>query len=461
MAPAPPEAAVAPSDFMAACAECEEGRPQRLRVLLASGSGLRIEGASPLAAAVALTAPAALREVLAALRPLAPSLDALDAQGHAPLHAAAELGCAGCVQALLWARADCARHTEDASYQLGQMTTVYNEGGRTALHIAACSGKEDVVEKLLEAGGPSLREQRDSFGMRACDLAEEQVALAAVAQLPRHQRVLELLGGGRDPALAAEEARRRRQGRLAELRRRVSEKQVESHHRQVCATRQAVSERYSALDAEVASGQLQNSVGEDIVAWSCQLGACAFQRMPAVTGSRISGMEEPMPGVLVFQLLGAGLCTRIWAETEHYISQAEEKSLPMPVRHDGCLDVSQIFPELLGHLTAAARPAFTQLGFQDIRLRHAFRTKNFVGREEVFARHVDKYAVTLNVCLRRTAGLQGSRVFFFGSQDATEPAYCHEHQVGLAVIHSSKEWHQTEKLFMGERGSLIMWYEMG
>eukprot|EP00439_Symbiodinium_sp_Y106_P064520 s233_g10.t1 len=132
-----------------------------------------------------------------------------------------------------------------------------------------------------------------------------------------------------------------------------------------------------------------------------------------------------------------------------------EKGLPMPVRHDGCLDVSQIFPELLSQVTAAALPAFSALGFEGVRLRHAFRTKNYVSREETFARHVDKYAVTLNVCLLRTATLHGSRVFFYASEDTVEPAYCHEHQVGLAVAHSSKEWHQTEKLFVGERGETL------
>ena len=37
-------------------------------------------------------------------------------------------------------------------------------------------------------------------------------------------------------------------------------------------------------------------------------------------------------------------------------SQLQEKGLPMPVRHDGCLDVSQIFPELLSQVTAALPP---------------------------------------------------------------------------------------------------------
>lgn len=261
--------------------------------------------------------------------------------------------------------------------------------------------------------------------------------------------------------LTGAEVCRRRKERLATLRQRISEKQVSSC-RQGVAIRQAVTDRYSAVDVAVAFGQLQNSAGKDIVKWSHHEGLqeTSFQRIPAVTGSRATGMEEPLPGVLVFQLLGADLCRRIWAETENYISQAEEKGLPMPVRHDGCLDISQIFPELLSQVTAAALPAYSALGFEGVRLRHAFRTKNYASREETFVRHVDKYALTLNVCLQRTAMLRGSRVFFYASEDAVDPSYCHEHQVGLAVVHSSKEWHQTEKLLAGERGSLIMWFEI-
>jgi len=414
------------------------------------------------AAAVALTAPAALREVLQALRPQACS--ELDVQGRAPLHAAAELGCSGCVAALLSARADCLQQTEDASYQLGQTTTLYSEGGLTALHIAACAGREEVVEMLLQEGGPNICKQPDSFGLRACDLAEEQVILAVPTNLSQRLRVLQRLGGQVGPALTltGAEVCRRRKERLATLRQRISEKQVSSCCRQGVAIRQAVTDRYSAVDVAVAFGQLQNSAGEDIVKWSHHEGLqeTSFQRIPAVTGSRATGMEEPLPGVLVFQLLGADLCRRIWAETENYISQAEEKGLPMPVRHDGCLDISQIFPELLSQVTAAALPAYSALGFEGVRLRHAFRTKNYASREETFVRHVDKYALTLNVCLQRTAMLRGSRVFFYASEDAVDPSYCHEHQVGLAVVHSSKEWHQTEKLLAGERGSLIMWFEI-
>lgn len=120
-----------------------------------------------------------------------------------------------------------------------------------------------------------------------------------------------------------------------------------------------------------------------------------------------------------------------------------------------------MFPGLLGQLSKAAMPAIRKLLAPDLHqvsLRHAFRTKNFVGRDEGFERHVDKYAVTLNVCLRKTPDVEGSGVFFYDEESTEQATYRHQHEVGLAVLHSSKEWHQTEPLRAGERGSLVMWF---
>merc|ERR1712060_303677 len=127
----------------------------------------------------------------------------------------------------------------------------------------------------------------------------------------------------------------------------------------------------------------------------------------------------------------------------------------------GGLDLSYIFPELLTFIAEAAMPVIHALlpkDLHDIILQHAFCTKNFVGREEAFKRHVDKYAVTLNICLHKTLDVIGSGVFFYESDSAVEPCYRHEHRIGRAVLHTSKKWHQTEPLIAGERGAVILWF---
>lgn len=394
-----------------------------------------------------------------------PGLNDLGSMGFAPLHTAVETGFPECIAPLLEARVDVHLRTADASCQLGQTSTVYTEGGRTALHIAVQKGHLPAVEALLAAG--ALPKAVDSFGLTPCDLAIEGVILpeGRAAERPKVAALLGVALGpeGAAAELGVEAVRARRAERQRMLRERITEADAARRSSADAELRQAVRERYTPLDSSLAHGLLSDeAIGHDLVAWSAEPGPePPLKRVCTVGGCRATDVESPMPGVFVFQLLSEALCENIWAETEHYLAQAPECGLPLPMRHDGGLDLSKVFPELLHRIAEAALPAISALLPQELHsvsLRHAFRTKNFVGREERFARHVDKYAVTLNVCIRRTPDVQGSGVFFFESECSEEPVYRHEHALGLAVLHSSKEWHQTEPLAAGERGSIIMWF---
>merc|ERR1712232_1278739 len=77
----------------------------------------------------------------------------------------------------------------------------------------------------------------------------------------------------------------------------------------------------------------------------------------AITDNYDQVVSEPAPGVFVFPFLSEDLCARIWAESEHYLTQATRSNLPVPVRHDGCLDLSHVFPALLSALADAVMPA--------------------------------------------------------------------------------------------------------
>lgn len=55
--------------------------------------------------------------------------------------------------------------------------------------------------------------------------------------------------------------------------------------------------------------------------------------------------------------------------------------------------------------------------FSTSKFRHAFVTRNFVGRSEVFKKHKDKSDFTLNICLERSLDCVGSTVKFFAPFD--------------------------------------------
>eukprot|EP00747_Dinoflagellata_sp_TGD_P015309 gnl/TRDRNA2_/TRDRNA2_124200_c0_seq1.p1 gnl/TRDRNA2_/TRDRNA2_124200_c0~~gnl/TRDRNA2_/TRDRNA2_124200_c0_seq1.p1 ORF type:complete len:322 (+),score=56.93 gnl/TRDRNA2_/TRDRNA2_124200_c0_seq1:2-967(+) len=312
------------------------------------------------------------------------------------------------------------------------------------------------------------------------DVVAEGIGLLGSRKHDRADRVGQLLGlNATVPIPDAETVKSRRAERERKLRQRIADATCVQKADAFAADQRAIDEHYRPLDASIAKGTAldEEVAGKHVVSWDvpqdgneqCLLlrdedCSCLLRRICAVTGSRETGVEEPCEGVFVFPLLSEDICAKIWAETECYLDQAADKNLPLPLRHDGCLDLSHIFPKLLHTLAEAAMPAVRALlpaQLHTVSLRHAFRTKNFVGREETFTRHVDKYAVTLNVCIRKTADVRGSGVFFFSDQTAADPVYRHEHAVGLAVLHSSKEWHQTEPLTAGERSSIIMWFDHG
>lgn len=472
-----------PAGFAQLLAQADSNDEEPLRTLLqaADVKNLRVSQSTALQAAICLGSATGVRTILEFLacqskfKPkhgevvdpktanLPPGINAVDSMGFMPLHCAVETGYPDCIGLLLEATADVDAVTVDAKYQLGQAATVYCPGGRTALHLAVKKMDEEAISSLLE-GGAKL-DVADSFGLTP--LHECGEALALLPPGPKRiklERIAAQLGASIDDR-SREELEKAQRSRQRQLQERIGAAERQRWAEVRAADASAIKERYTPLNPAVASGEaVEQQDGQGVVRWLHAPeapSAGGFERCLLVTGSRATGVEEPHPGVFVFQLLSTEICEAIWLETENYAKFAPEQGLPQPVRHDGCLDLSIVFPRLLSGIADAAQPVIRALlpeHLHSVTLRHAFRTKNFVGRDEAFKRHVDKYAVTLNVCLHKTADVRGSGVFFFDDVSVDIPAYRHEHEVGLAVLHSSKEWHQTEPLSAGVRSSIIMWF---
>ena len=169
---------------------------------------LRINGGLPcLQAAVSIASGAGTGAILAALERVGmcnSSLNSWDSQGFAPLHLAAEVGSAECISILVSYRADVNAKTSDAAYQLGQLTKLYSEGGRTALHIAAEKVDRDVVARLLECN--ALVSEMNSFEMTARDLALEQLTLSSSSARGIRQDIAALVGATEADVALAEQA---------------------------------------------------------------------------------------------------------------------------------------------------------------------------------------------------------------------------------------------------------------
>jgi len=180
-------------------------------------------------------------------------------------------------------------------------------------------------------------------------------------------------------------------------------------------------------------------------------------------------IRELAPGVLVFPLLSATFCRKVWEEMHHYISEALRLGLHLHRRFDSnCSQLEKCgFLPLLENLNASPVTYVT----------HAVLLHNYCnhpGADKLAQKiHQDKYRLTLNVCLHTSADLCGSTVTFYESPSLTaavgrqqivpktpspeDAIRTHQHEVGLAVLHSGKDWHSTNPIERGERGSLILW----
>lgn len=467
-----------PSAFSGLVTQADSGNAQPLRSFLrcADTKNLRIEGSSAVVATIVLGSPAGLDLVLNALRYQSkpghdqqqglPCLNDLDSIGLSPVHSAIELGSLDCLQVLLKANADVNQCTQDASYQLGQTCTIYLEGGRTPLHMAVRKLSPMCVELLLEFSADP--DAQDTFLQTPRETVWEMLVLCSESQKSRAEAIAQSLGVTARTSQTPTFIMAINTRKEAELRKRIQQAAAKKVAEEDACILQSM-QSYEPLDAELmlASNQAFRK-GQNVVLWqesqtsSNNCDDFKFSRSLTITGTRSSGVESSFGGVFVFDLLSADLCKRIWMETENYVEQAKKHDWSMPVRHDGGIDVARVFPKLVAMVVEAAMPAIVSLmssAVHKIKLRHAFRTFNYVGREEEFKRHQDKYAVTLNICLHKTADVLGSGVYFFDSEADCIQKYRHEHQVGVAILHSSKEWHQTEQIGRGERGSMIMWFE--
>jgi len=454
-----------PASFMELLSQAESGNllPLSQHLDAVSLETLKIGGVSALQATVSVGSATGTRAILASAGKARDMLiNAHDSQGFAPLHLAVEVGSPDCLAALVEGRADVELQTADAVYQLGQLTKLYSEGHRTALHLAVEKIDKDATAVLLSAGASPLA--LNSFSKRPLDLALEQLTLSTTsARREVCIQLATLLGataeqlGDASTADAANVSEERRK-RASKLRDRIQLAVQKQADIDAADMGKMVSRHYKARDSALISGSGLRK-GSDFASW-------LFQSSPVTRSD--TGFKEPTAGVFVGPFLSPELCSRMWKEIMHYEEQATQLNglLPLPFRHDGSLELSRIFPGLLQAIADAAQPAiraFLPTHLREARLQHAFRTKNVMGREDrdgSFVRHVDKYAVTFNICLHKTADVEGSGVFFYADEETQEVAYRHEHAVGVAVLHSSKEWHMTESLRRGERGSLIMWFDI-
>jgi len=258
-----------------------------------------------------------------------------------------------------------------------------------------------------------------------------------------------------------DEAKEEHQARLRILRARCLEEQNRKKAETRARGLEAIAQSYQPLHPDVFLGEFTEG----------QLHA--DMRDKGTSPGELESLEEPYPGVFCFPLVTPEYCAQLWEEMHHFESQAvnhPELGLPLYVRHDGNFGNLQDcgFEPVLRALQKSVLP-FVQKHMPDVGLfeiYHAFMTRNYVGRESnaTFKMHCDKSDLTFNVCLHASPDFEGSTVgFYCPGEDNSVPTdpehrqYTHVHSVGKCVFHNGGQWHKTDPITKGTRGSLIVW----
>ena len=350
---------------------------------------------------------------------------------------------------------------QDLVAYVGQALAVYTSGMQTVAHLAVERGRLDalrlLVGRLEEAGaGQELRrvlELRDTSGQTALETAACRSALCqGQVQRDKYRAMASLMAEaqGLDTVewpsheQATFEQRRRDKGMRA--RAHAHEKRRLEADRQRGLVR--VRERYSPRHPQV------------------------YKSLQVAQEGWEEEIRQPVEGYGVWTApaLAEECCRNLYEELCRYEEVAKsDRDLPLYTRHDGNLgsleccgfqEVLDLIHEVL--MLPVLRRCFPSQQ-QHVRTRHAFLTRNWFGREETFRKHRDASDITLNICLQMSPGLRGSTVKFFSSLDPEQEVLDYGHQLGHMVIHSGKEWHQTQVLLGppdATRASLIVWADV-
>lgn len=333
--------------------------------------------------------------------------------GTTALHLACLMNSLSIVSMLVDARADVNARDEDRVSFLGQTVSVSICGGRTPLAIAAEQGRVDIVRHLLQHGASV--DIGDNNGSLPIELVESALVLTtSEVKKADLNTVRQLLLSKNSttttirelPTIEVVKARQQECEQKLRLRSRIA--RTAEQARRLDDGLAVVATKYKPLHPEIYSAVVDRGV--DVARDANEI---------------IAGY-----GLFSLPLFDAQFCQRLIEEIVNYEREAKLLGLPLFYRHDdniGSLERCGFMP-LLDRLASTISPLLDRLTHNNnnnsdvvsasrhmLRARHAFVTRNHVGRVEMatFKKHRDKSDITLNVCIERTDDVEGSTVTFF------------------------------------------------
>lgn len=364
-----------------------------------------------------------------------------------PLHYAVNIGLDDCVAELLNAsgegeRPDLEARCADAVHYVSRIPIPFF-GGRTALHLAASLGSDDIVDMLLQAGASP--QAQDNEGLTPIDLARRFV----VSEAGHANKLRSLVALSTEPLPSRADIAVKVKDEMLRLQARVTAKSRETQASIQLLRSFVVAEHYSSPNG-------------DLYEPDALLNGCASAEL------REASMREPVPGVYVFDCLTAEFCSRLLGELRHYESVAAASAGLLPLTRPNSMNNYGLVLNELGfkpaidglveRLVAPLAVRYFGTAGQSLADQHSFTIRYEAGGDRALARHVDSSDVTLNICLE--AECEGSTLSFFGvrgTDSHRRENVAIVHRAGQAVLHVGRHEHQANPLISGTRTNLIIW----
>jgi hypothetical protein len=164
-------------------------------------------------------------------------------------------------------------------------------------------------------------------------------------------------------------------------------------------------------------------------------------------------IEEPCPGVFVFDAFTKEFCNLLLTETDKHKSVAPNSMNKYGVVLED-IGLGNVCEFLLKRLVNPLARRFYPHGGR-LTQYHGFIVNYEPGKQKSLDLHYDDSDVTLNVCLGRK--FTGGKLLFHSEEGVAKI----EHKVGQAVIHLGEHRHQAQNIQTGKRSNLILWCSSG
>eukprot|EP01130_Rhizamoeba_saxonica_P014131 TRINITY_DN6126_c0_g1_i2.p1 TRINITY_DN6126_c0_g1~~TRINITY_DN6126_c0_g1_i2.p1 ORF type:complete len:466 (-),score=88.45 TRINITY_DN6126_c0_g1_i2:6-1382(-) len=362
-------------------------------------------------------------------------IDLYDPNHNTPLHFAVTSGWIECAELLINAGCNLYATTNDFRLSISSIP-IYVTGGRNALHLAAEKNEPEIIKLLIDAGIDTSILDNDG-----------KTALHIARISGKRKNVILIDPECTLPEISQEDRIRIKREEFIERRTRIDTLEKLKKEEEIRNIQMSYVSLYPNLFVFDMS-MCQTSFSQ------------ALSKGPDGIASIVN---EVHTGVYTFDMLSEQFCSMLIEEINNFENSGLPIQRPNSMNNYGVILDHFGFTKMISTLIKTCILPLSSLLFPDsygktLDNHHSFIVKYKIGEDLDLAEHADSSHVTLNVCLGKQ--FSGGSLYFKGIRGTpTEQTQYTEvsHRVGTGILHVGKHIHAALPITEGERINLIIW----